>query len=243
MDAHPASLRQSGPWCRGVDRSLVMVRDFINRYGEKGYMVVKAILRACGSSDGSMGDFSYKDVKRELELMGFNYNPSLILSKLEKEYGVIETTYKSSTQHWWRILDRGLLERIVKEFEAKNSVEDYELKLLRIQFYSLSPSEILSKLRAMAGSRRLSKRDKRFLLELSFKLLPLLVKFLEVAESEYGSELSREITVAKEIIELAEKIVVARGEMLKPPSTRGLYDETPYSGIEKPFKDPLDREL
>ncbi|MCE4622619.1 MAG: hypothetical protein F7B19_04825 [Desulfurococcales archaeon] len=189
----------------------MVVDEFIAKYGERGYLVLKAILEAArkGRRPFSLGDFNYKDVKIALKAMGIDYNPAPLLSKLEKEYGVIETSYKSSNQHWWRILDRELIEAVVREWEGKPEPdpEDPRVRMLRIQFYSLSPHEILDLLTRLSKRKRLTSMERAKLKKIAFEELPLLVDFIEKASSEYPDELSEEIAVAESILELFEEIV------------------------------------
>jgi hypothetical protein len=58
--------------------------EFLAKYGEKGYLVLKAVLAAARTRLGGprMGDFSYRDVKEYLRRNGVSYNPSLLLSRL-----------------------------------------------------------------------------------------------------------------------------------------------------------------
>jgi hypothetical protein len=214
---------------------LIAIRDFIARYGEKGYWVAKAILVAAARSDGSLGDFSIKDVKKALNELGITYNPSPILSKLEKEYGFIETTYKSSSQHWWKIVNRSALEEIISYFEENEG--DYRLRLLKIQFYSLRPFELINKLASIIKrSGKVSEREKRFLLSLSFNILPLLVKFLENAEDSYEKELNREIILARKILRMAEDAILLA-------SSGNFEANVINSELQKPLEDSLNSEF
>ena len=83
--------------------------EFLANYGERGLAVVRAAVEAALAGRGSpgvrLGDFSYREVVARLRSWGLDYNPSMLLRILERDYGVIETTYRSSNQHWWRFLD------------------------------------------------------------------------------------------------------------------------------------------
>ncbi len=188
--------------------------EFIAKYGEKGYIVLKAVLEASRRARiRSLGDFSLQDVKKALAERGINYNPSLLLSKLEREYGVIETSYRSSGQRWWRIIDRSEIEEAIREWEGEpeSDREDPRLRLLRIQFYSINPHEILEVLVRLSRRRRLTRQEAEKLRKIAFQDLPLLVEFLEKASAEYPDELVDEIALAESILELAEELTVARG--------------------------------
>ncbi len=203
--------------------------EFIARYGERGYAVLKAIIEEASSNWASfkLGDFSFKGVKKRLASWGLDYNPSLLLARLEREYGVIETSYKSSSQHWWVILDRDALEEAVREYEGVDESPDADLrvKALRLQFYSLEPLRILGQLKRMLRQGRLSSQEKKLLRRIAFEEVPLLVEFAEKA-IEYRDALSRELSIAEEIISTAEKLVammIERTSGLEDSSLRGLF--------------------
>lgn len=208
----------------------MMLEEFIAKYGERGYLVLKAILEAArrAKKPFSLGDFNFKDVKAVLKSMGVDYNPAPLLSKLEKEYGVIETSYKSSSQRWWRIVDRRTLESIVREWEGRPEPdpEDPRLRMLRIQFYSLQPYEILDLLTRLSKRRRLNSAEKARLRRIAFEDLPLIVDFIERAQSDYPDELSQEIAVAESILDLFE-------ELVGPASRSG---ERYSGGLEHPLR-------
>ena len=189
----------------------MVLEGFVGKYGEKGYIVLKAILEASRRARApyALGDFNYKDIKKILLEMGIDYNPSPLLSKLEKEYGVIETSYKSNNQHWWNIIDRYSIEEIVREWEGKPEPdpEDPRVRMLRIQFYSLDPQSIMDTLTRLSRRSRLSSAEKEKLRKFAFHELPLLVEFLEQAKTEYSDELADEIALAESIIELAEYVI------------------------------------
>ncbi len=184
------------------------IEEFIARYGDRAVMVLRAILEASRRARRpAPGDFDFKGVKAALARMGFSYNPAPLLSILEREYGVIETTYKTSGQHWWRIVDRRIVEEALRDYlgEEAGGDDDPRLKLLRIQFYSLNPHSMLEFLQRTLQRRRLTRVDLERLRRLAFEDLPLLVKWLEEARSEYPDELADEISLAEDILEMAEE--------------------------------------
>ncbi len=185
--------------------------EFIGRYGERGYILLKAILEETDSNWAypGLGDFDFKGIKSRLRSYGIDYNPSPLLSKLEREYGVIETSYKSSNQHWWKITDRESIEEVVrlKEGRPLRDHEDPRIRMLKIQFYSLDPERILELVRRASRNSKLNEYIKRQLRRIVFEDLPLIVDFLEKAKSEYPEELFREITLAETIIESLERTV------------------------------------
>ncbi len=187
--------------------------EFLAKYGDKGHAVLKAILAASRTRLGGprLGDFSYRDVKEFLARQGISYNPSPLLSKLEKEYGLIETTYKSGGQHWWRIVDPDSIERAVARYEGAEESPDeepYRARMLRIQFYALNPDRIMETLYRLQRRKRLTPHEQKLLRQIVFEDLPRIVEFLEEAEASYPEELHAEILMAEAILQLAERIVV-----------------------------------
>lgn len=208
--------------------------EYIAKYSERGYLVLRAILEEADSNWGGpgLGDFSFKGVKARLRSYGIEYNPGPLLSRLEKEYGVIETTYRSSSQHWWRIVDREAIVEAIRRHEGlpgPGEGEDNRARLLRIQFYSLEPERILEALKRLARGRRLSEADRRRLRRIVFEDLPLLVRFLEEAEAEYEDVLAREIALAHAILDAAERLVSPVGGR-GPAGPRGLREPVEYRG-------------
>jgi hypothetical protein len=213
--------------------------DFIASYGERGYYVLKAVLEASRELVGRarLGDFDFKAVRRKLEEYGLDYNPSLLLAKLEREYGLIETTYKSGAQHWWRIRDVAEIEDAIAEYEGRPSPRAYSgdprLRLLRVQFYSLEPERLLARLEHLARSR--SPASIRALREIAFRELPLLVEFLsKVEELGFEDYLEAEVALAKRILELAEQAVGIRGAGLRGARASGFEEYTLRGGVGEP---------
>lgn len=211
--------------------------EFLARYGEKGYIVLRAILEAAREALArpGLGDFDYRGVRKALERMGYSYNPSPLLGILEREYGLIETSYKSSNQHWWRFLDRESIEEAVREYEGRPEPDeaDPRLRLLRIQFYSLDPGGIMDLLQRLSARKRLTSHERNLLRRIAFDDLPHLVDFLEAAKAEYPDELADEIAYAEAILELAEALVGGgqrRGAISGSP-----LKLAPRSRVREPF--------
>ncbi len=98
------------------------VLEFLAKYGEKGYLVLKAAVEAAISGRGQrrglrLGDFSYREVVAKLKEYGVEYNPANLLSRLEREYAVIETSYKTSGQHWWKFANLDAVIEAIDEYE------------------------------------------------------------------------------------------------------------------------------
>ena len=101
-------------------RDLVKARvlDFLEKYGDKGFIVLKTAIEISLSNTNNrrFGDFSYQSLVFRLNSMGIGYNPSNILRILEREYGVIEKTYSSSRQKWYRFIDLDAVREALYEY-------------------------------------------------------------------------------------------------------------------------------
>ncbi len=114
------------------------VLEFLARYGEKGYYVLKAAVEASlegGSSRRGvrLGDFSYREVVAKLKSYGLEYNPANLLSRLEREYAVIETSYRSGGQHWWRFIDLDAVIAALDEYERGSTPTPTPAPLGRVE--------------------------------------------------------------------------------------------------------------
>jgi len=182
--------------------ALARVREFLEEYGERAALVLKAALQVTdkyrAEGKNALGDFDYKGLTQTLKLMGVEYKPSLLLSKLEKEYGIIETTYKSGNQHWWRFVEE---DAVREALEEEDEVEDPKLVMLKVQAAALGLKLLLSK-------KRLSASDKKWFRNFAFETLPLVAKLAqEVVEEGYEDpELLEALRVLKLSLKVASKL-------------------------------------
>lgn len=179
------------------DRTL----EFLLKFGDKGKIVLVSALEASEeNSNPELGDFSYKSVVEKLNEKGYNYDPKMILRTLEKDYGIIETTYKSSNQHWWKFIDKDQVESVIDE----NKEEDPRIELLKIKFYSLEPQKIERKLELMVKKSILTEVDKKTFRLLVFDELSKLTEIYEEAlQYEETLDIANKI---KRILTLASMI-------------------------------------
>jgi len=132
-------------------------REFLERYGDKGYLLLKIALEITYDPeiDHRLGDFSYKHIVFKLQRLGINYSPQNLLRILEKEYGLIEKTYISTTQKWWKFIDPETVKQVLLEYSGVSEVEYPRVKLLKIKYNSLEPLTLLNTLRRLALKDRL----------------------------------------------------------------------------------------
>lgn len=198
------------------------LREFIAEYGERACILLKAIYEELSSESGlKLGDFSVKGLRSRLKSWGIEYNPVPLLLKLEKEIGVIETSYRSTTQRWWHVIDMRALENALGEcgVSPHNEIGDPRARLLRLQFHVLRPYEILEAFKRIQSRGAVSRGDLEFVRRIAFNELPLLIKIKEEAENlGYNIELREEIEVIEKIVEAAEKVILT-GDSEKAGST------------------------
>ncbi len=189
--------------------------EFLSNYGDKGYVVLKAAVECALSTrkgEVRLGDFNYRGIVQRLRLMGIEYNPSMILRILERDYGIIETTYRSQNQHWWKFLSIDDVIEALREYEEGIIVgeEDYndidpEVEVLRIQIAALAPQELEEKLRRLASKPILSRYERKVFEQIAFKYLTKVGMLLKKA-MRYQDELQEEIAQLVRVLKLAAKI-------------------------------------
>ncbi|MEM0027249.1 MAG: hypothetical protein QXT53_03955 [Ignisphaera sp.] len=194
-----------------VDALRIAILDAYHRYGQRFLLVMKAAIAVARENklrgSNMFGDFDYKSVVEKLNTMGFSYNPSLLLKTLERDYKIIETSYKTSNQHWYKFkYNAEIIESILNGIsKGSEELDDPDIALVRIQLRSLRPRYWLNKLKTMSVKEKLTKTDIKLFQQFSFNVLPKLVKVLKHAE-EYEDELFAEINMLKEVIQLAQLI-------------------------------------
>lgn len=199
------------------------VLEFLAKYGERGLLVLKAAITATiarrREAGVKLGDFSYRDVVARLRAQGISYNPSMLLRILERDYGVIETSYRSGNQHWWKFVDFDSVVEAVEAYEKGDDLlegfedggedvgleSDPRAELIRIQIAALRPRRLLKTLRILATKKRLTSRDAKVFEDLAFNVLPKLVRVLEEARG-YEDELGEEILLLEKVLSVAVKI-------------------------------------
>ncbi|ALU11523.1 hypothetical protein EYM_02030 [Ignicoccus islandicus DSM 13165] len=182
-------------------------REFLEKYGERGEMVVRAALEVADAyrrkGKAALGDFDFKGVVKRLKQYGVDYNPSPLLSKLEKEYALIETSYKSSNQHWWKFVDEEALRLALNEEEEDEEELDPQIAVLKVQVAALELDEAKEKLAKIINRKKMTVADKKWFKNFAFETLPLIAKVAEKVLEE-GIE-DPELLEAVEVIKLALK--------------------------------------
>ncbi len=189
----------------GATKAALM--DAYRRFGERLRVVLEAALIIAKRNKvlnvDSMGDFDYRSLIEELSKRGYRYNPSQLLRALEREYGVIETTYHSGSQHWYKFIDLEAVEQFINEIKGISEIlEEPEVIALKVQIRSLGLRTWLEQLKKWSIKPRLTRADKKRFQVFAFHVLPRIVKILKHAE-EFEDLMLTEIEILKEVIELA----------------------------------------
>lgn len=182
-----------------------LVKDFVERYGDRGAAVlaaaVEAMLELNERGIGALGDFDYRTLKEKLRERGESLNPARILDALEKEYGLVTLTYKSSKQRWWSFADRELVLGWY-EGEAGRIPQDLASKVLLAKYKVLRPEDRLRRLEELRRRPALSLLEEQ---EVKSFVLGELGVFLELYEElrKHGDRFAKETGILARVIELA----------------------------------------
>lgn len=181
--------------------------EFLSNYGDKGYIVLRTAIDIAldPGIDHRLGDFSFKHLVFRLRRQGIIYNPANLIRILEKEYGLIEKTYSSSSQKWWSFVDLESIRKALLEYSGVEEAEEPRLRLLLIKYKSMEPSRLLNTLRRLSMKDSLNAIDKKVFREIVFGDLDKITSILEEMMA-YEDVFSKEIMTLQEIISLAERI-------------------------------------
>jgi len=173
-----------------VSISESIVLDLLYKYGEKAYLVLKTAyeLYSVNAVDGRkvLGDFDFKSLVSKLREKGFNYNPNQLLRIMERDFGIIETTYKSSNQRWWRFTDPSVISKALDIYEGKyeDSLDsDPEVTLLKLQVEVVDIDNILNFISELSVKNSLSVSDKSKLKQMLFNDIPIVVKLFKETQN------------------------------------------------------------
>ncbi|MEZ0394411.1 MAG: hypothetical protein ABWK00_05160 [Desulfurococcaceae archaeon] len=206
------------------------LREFLAKYGERAELVLRIAFEVSTDPnvDHRLGDFSYKHLVARLLSMGISYNPANLLRIMERDYGIIDKSYVSSNQTWWRFVDQDA----VREALSGGAWDDPKISVILVKYRSLEPLSMLEALRRLYSKQRLSDADRKFLKRLAFEELPLVIQVMGEME-EHEEAFSAELKILREIVGLAEKVsaklsrqVTAR-ELTSAATIEGSADDRP----------------
>jgi len=168
------------------DLSEAMVLDALYKYGERAYIVLRSayeLYQVNALSNRKLpGDFDVKSLMSKLRERGVNYNPNQLLRILEREFGIIETTYRSSNQRWWRFTNPSAVAKALSIYEGgvdEDLIEDPEVLLLRLQTEVIDVRKLLNEVTELITKKTLTNSDRERVKELLFNDLTLVVRTFE----------------------------------------------------------------
>jgi len=186
-----------------------LIDDFLARYGEKGRAVLLAAVEAMieiqrRSEYTRLGDFDYKTLKEMLERLGGGVNPTNYLRALEREYGIVNQTYRSTRQQWWSFANK---EAILSWYERQTGKpsDDPVVKVLVVKYRVLKPEEKLSRLEALSRKPSLSLVEQKEITDFVFNELDKVLLVLNEIK-KYGDVFRNEVNVLSRIIDLAYQL-------------------------------------
>ncbi|MCD6429065.1 MAG: hypothetical protein J7L12_05600 [Desulfurococcales archaeon] len=192
-----------------------VVQEVLMRYGERALYVLKAAVEVSEEYSAlgkrTPGDFDNKGLIRKLKEWGITYNPSQLLRILERDYGIIETVYRSATQRWWKFSDIAAVKEVVKYFEGDNEevIDDPEHYVLSLQIEVIEVDRLLNEVKAMYSKSKLSVADRNRLKKIVVEELPTIAKVMKEAqkyESRYKDFIRKCVFLMRLISELLRRM-------------------------------------
>ncbi|MCD6340595.1 MAG: hypothetical protein J7L51_01410 [Desulfurococcales archaeon] len=192
-----------------------VIQEVLMRYGERALYVLKAAIEVSEEYSAlgkrTPGDFDNKGVIRKLKEWGITYNPSQLLRIMERDYGIIETVYRSATQRWWRFSDITAVKEAIRYFEGDNEdlIEDPEHYVLSLQIDVIDVDRLLNEVKAMYSKSKLSVAEKNRIKQIVVEELPTIAKVMKEAqkyENRYKDFIRKCVFLMKLIGELLRKM-------------------------------------
>ncbi|MEM0352332.1 MAG: hypothetical protein QXT76_00875 [Sulfolobales archaeon] len=200
------------------------IEDLLSKYGGRAYYVLKAALEVAEENRemglSRLGDFDYRSLVRKLKSWGIEYNPSNLLKVIEKEYGLVRTSYRSSNQRWWVFTDISLVKLALED--SRDEPGDPEEELLAIQIAVLDVDKVIAELTSILTREKISPTDEKKLKEIVLNDLPPIIEVYKKA-TNYGSKFSDFIGKTKKALDLARKaaLLVKSGYRVSSGETLG----------------------
>lgn len=205
------------------------VEDLLAKYGGRAYYVLKAALEVAEENRrlglSRLGDFDYRSLTLKLKAWGIEYNPSNLLKVMEREYGIVKTTYRSSNQRWWSFAVDVTSVRLSLE-EGKDETMDPEEELLYIQVTVLDVDRVIAELASILSKERVTAYDERRLKDIVLNELPQIVEVYKRAVN-YGGKFSDFVGKVRKALELARKAALLTRGLARVPA-----DGVPGGGFE-----------
>ncbi len=168
-----------------------VIHEVLMKYGERALYVLKAAVEVTEEYGAlgkrTPGDFDSKGLIRKLREWGITYNPSQLLRIMERDYGIIETVYRSATQRWWRFTDITAVKEVIRIYGGGGDevIEDPEYYVLNLQIEVVDVDKLLNEVKEMYSKSRLSVSERNRIKQIVVEELPVIAKVMKDAQ-KYG---------------------------------------------------------
>ncbi len=161
-------------------------REVLMRYGDRAYYVLRAAIEVSNEitsrGEARLGDFDNKRLIKKLHSYGIRYNPNQLLRILERDYGLIETTYRSSGQRWWAFTDKAAVIKALKMYEgASSEIDDPEVYVIKLQIRILNIDSLIRVLEKIKDKPRITSLDVAKVKDIVMNRLPEVAKVAKKA--------------------------------------------------------------
>ncbi|MCD6278535.1 MAG: hypothetical protein J7J11_02520 [Desulfurococcales archaeon] len=169
-----------------------VIHEVLMKYGERALYVLKAAVEVTEENSAmgkrTPGDFDSKGLIRKLREWGITYNPSQLLRLMERDYGIIETVYKSATQKWWRFTDITAVKDVIRTYEGGDDeiIDDPEHYVLNLQIEVIDVDRLLNEVKEMYSKGKLSGTEKNRIKQIVVEELPTVAKVMKEAQRYEG---------------------------------------------------------
>lgn len=195
------------------------VENLLSRYGGRAYYVLKAALEVAEENRrlglARLGDFDYKSLVLKLRSWGIEYNPSNLLKVMEREYGLVRTSYRSSNQRWWVFIDMTSVKLALED--SKDDAGDPDEELLTLQIAVVGVDRVIADLANILSKERIAVSDEKRLRDIVLNDLPQIIEVYKKAVN-YGNKFSDFTGKARKALELARKAVLLLRSGLRVPT-------------------------
>lgn len=193
-----------------------IIAEFLMKYGEKAKVVLKSAYELMNeyrvSGKELAGHFDFRGLIGKLEEVGLRYNPSQLLRIMERDYGIIETSYRTTAKRWYVFTDPDAVGRVLEkyvDFPGKMGLlKDPELEVLKLQIKAINIDALYAKVKRLASKGFLTVIDEEMIRDIVFNDLPLVARVLKSVlkyEELFQDFISKAITVMRLMDELTTK--------------------------------------
>ncbi len=190
-----------------------IIHEVLLKYGDRAIAVLRAAYEVmeeyAASGKKVPGHFDFRGVINKLNEWGMKYNPSQLLRIMERDYGIIETAYRTATQRWYVFTDVEAVRNVLSDFGSDNhgGIEDPEAYVLELQIAATGIDTLYSRIKQMSRKGILSPADKEYLRHIVFNDLTLIAKVMKEA-MKYGNKYKDFIVKAATLLQTVRSLLV-----------------------------------